>query len=326
MTSAAGSTLLSIVVIGRDEGEHLTRCLESVQKIDFPFGEKEIIYVDSGSKDDSLQRAAAFPVQILPLKNAHPSAASARNIGWRTSRGAFILFVDGDTILDPEFGKIALSKFAIPIIAVVNGNVTELFPRRSVYHRVLDVDWNPQPGFVDSCGGIAIMRRAVLEEVGGFDETLFAGEEPELCWRIRNRGYKILHMDIPMVLHDLDMYAFSQYWKRCQRTGYAYAQIEARYRKEEDPLWKKEARYNLLKGGGLLLIGFLSICLSFYEHSFIPLLTLPILLSMLAFRTAWRVRKSTDGWATAFLYGFHAHFQHIPMFVGQLLRRFRAAS
>ena len=92
------------------------------------------------------------------------------------------------------------------------------------------------------------MRRRALEEVGGYDGTLIAGEEPELCRRLRARDYRILHIDAPMTGHDLAMTHFQQYWKRALRTGYAYAEVSKRFRDSADPLWRGPRVRNLQRG------------------------------------------------------------------------------
>ncbi len=79
------------------------------------------------------------------------------------------------------------------------------------------------------------MRRSVLVEVEGYDPGLSAGEEPELCRRLRARGYRIVHIDAPMTRHDLNMTRFSQYWRRAMRAGYAYAEVSNRFRRECGP-------------------------------------------------------------------------------------------
>ena len=112
---------------------------------------------------------------------------------------------------------------------------------------MLDLDWISVAGPADYCGGDAMVRRSLLEEVGGYDEHLMAGEEPEMCRRIRALGYTIMHVDRAMTSHDLGLKRFSQYWRRAVRTGYAYAEVSDRFRGTESPLWDREARrLNLL--------------------------------------------------------------------------------
>ena len=59
---------------------------------------------------------------------------------------------------------------------------------------------------------------------GGFDPAMIAGEEPELCSRLRALGWKIMRLDAPMTIHDAAMERFSQWWRRAVRSGIGYAQ------------------------------------------------------------------------------------------------------
>lgn len=317
---------VSVVVIGRNEGARLTRCLASVRaaRVAEPV---ELIYVDSASTDDSVARAQALCDQVLTVKPERPSAATGRNAGWRIAQGEFVLFLDGDTILDPDFISRALAVAAAPDVAAVTGHRRELDPGQSLWTGVLDLDWIQfPPGEALFCGGDVLMRRSVLTQLDGYDATLIAGEEPELCRRIRAAGLRVLHMDAPMTGHDLAIRQFSQYWKRAVRTGHAYAEVAARFHDSADPLWSDVVRGNDRKGvfwGGWLL-GMLVALL------WLPLLVLPglLVLVLLVLRTAWRVRwkQPVAGCSTARLlaYGVHSHLQHLPIFWGQLSYRMAA--
>ena len=94
---------------------------------------------------------------------------------------------------------------------------------KSIYNRLADIEWNSPVGEVKYCGGDAMMRVEAFRQVGGFNPDLIAGEEPELCVRLRQRGC-ILRIDAEMTLHDIAMTQFRQFWKRSIRTGYAFAE------------------------------------------------------------------------------------------------------
>jgi len=309
--------LLSVVVIGRNEGERLALCFESVRDMHWPEGEGELIYVDSGSRDNSMEIARAFDATAIQVGSASPCAAVARNAGWKNARGKFILFLDGDTLLHPDFVKEGLKLFDAPEVAVVCGHRRELDTQSSFYDRALDLDWIGEAGDVAYSGGDALMRRSVLKETGGFDRILVAGEEPELCRRIRGAGYRIVRLDVPMTLHTLGIRRFSQYWRRCMRTGFAYAAVSQMYKETDDPLWRYEAQYNLLKGGVLLFLLLLAIWGSWLLFSPYPLLTFLFLFAFLALRTALNSSHAND-WTSRILYGLHSQFQHLPLFFGQL--------
>jgi cellulose synthase/poly-beta-1,6-N-acetylglucosamine synthase-like glycosyltransferase len=322
------------------------RCLTSVRALHWPQHEVELIYVDSASQDDSLKRARDFDAHVIEARPARPCAAVGRNLGWRRARAPFVLFLDGDTILHPDFAAKAMIAFDDPHVAVVWGHRRELYPHASLYQRVLDLDWVYAPGTSLLCGGDALMRRAVLAEVGGYDEGLIAGEEPELCQRLRVRGYLIHHVDVPMTQHDLAISRWSQYWRRAERAGYAYAAVVdrgSRVRREHtsdhavstrreagrteaetyaplemSPLWRHEARRNTIHAAFLGMLGVFGVMLTLTSGLAIALVVVVGCCGALTLRSAYRARwKSVDP-ITLLLYGIHAHVQQIPIFVGQL--------
>ena len=309
--------LLSVVVIGRNEGPRLRRCLESVRDMEQPEGGVEIIYVDSASTDESREIAREMGAQVIAIQPAKPTAALGRNAGWRASRGRFVLFLDGDTILDPGFVIRSLEDFSLDT-AVVFGNRREIHPGASIFNRVLDLDWMSAVGIVEACGGDALMRREALEAVNGYDENLIAGEEPEMCRRMRERGWKILHIDRPMTGHDLAMTQWSQYSRRAMRTGYAYAEVSERFRGSRLPFWEFEARHN--RNYALIQIGIVAgvLVASAIWRTGWPIGLLLVVFLLLVVRTAKKVAWKTSSFSTRFLYGMHSHLQQIPSFIGQL--------
>lgn len=219
---------LAVVVIGRNEGARLRVCLSSVI---VQAGSAIVVYVDSGSTDDSVALANSLGCEVLPLDLSIPfTAARARNEGFARARQlrpdiALVQFVDGDCELVRGWLGIA-ANFLMqhPKVAVVAGRLRERFPERSIYNRLCDYEWNASEGEARSCGGIALFRVPAFAEVEGFRESLIAGEEPELCVRLRTKGWQIWRLGDAMALHDANMLHFSQWWTRSKRAGYAFAE------------------------------------------------------------------------------------------------------
>ena len=316
LNASQTAPLLSVVVIGRNEGLRLERCLQSIFEMDPLEGEVEVIYVDSASTDDSAVLAARMGARVVVVKPRRPTAAIGRNAGWRLSSAAFILFLDGDTILDPGFVVKALEDFRDDT-ATVCGNRRETHPENSVYNRVLDLDWISPAGIVDYCGGDALTRREALEHVGGYDENLIAGEEPEMCRRMRAAGWKILHVDRPMTGHDLAMTKWSQYWRRAVRTGYAYAEVSNRFSGSALPFWENEARRNRNRALALSSLTIGGVVFSLLLQTLWPVLLLLLLLTALALRSASKAAWKSPNFLTRLLYGIHSHVQQIPIYIGQ---------
>jgi cellulose synthase/poly-beta-1,6-N-acetylglucosamine synthase-like glycosyltransferase len=196
-----------------------------------------VVYVDSSSSDDSVAMAKTAGVEVLELDMSAPfSAARARNAGFERlveshSEVEFVQFVDGDCEIVQDWLSAAAQELSSrPELAVVAGWMNERFPEASIYNRIGEVEWNfSGAGEVESVGGVFMARREAFESVGGFDATLTAGEEPELCLRLRQKGWKILRLDHRMAWHDLAMTQFSQWWTRQVRNGYGSADVGERF-------------------------------------------------------------------------------------------------
>ena len=317
--SDSADPALGVVIIGRNEGQRLARCLASVRAARGLPGEIRVVYVDSGSTDGSPRLAAEAGAEVIALDTTRPTAALGRNAGWRALATNFVLFLDGDTILDPHFPRLALEAARRdPDIVAVWGHRREIDAAGSIYNRVLDLDWIYRPGFTDYCGGDVLMRRSALAAAGGYDAGLIAGEEPELCRRLRAAGGKILHVDAPMTGHDLALRRFGQYWRRAVRTGFAYAEVSRRYRNTPDPLWLEESRSNWLRGGFWIATPVVAAAASAALRTPAPALLWAALLAALALRSAWKMRWKTADLAALAAYGLHSHFQQVPVFWGQL--------
>lgn len=224
-------TNVGVVVIGRNEGDRLRRCLQSLNA-----STCHVVYVDSGSTDGSIALAESHGISVVALDMSIPfTAARARNAGAHHLRNlapriTLLQFVDGDCELNTNW--IATASTLLnerQDVACVCGRLRERFPERSIYNRLCDVEWDRGTGVTDACGGIAMMKVDGFERAGRFDETLIAGEEPELCARIRAQGGVILRVSAEMAWHDADMIKFSQWWRRVRRGGYAAAEGFAMY-------------------------------------------------------------------------------------------------
>jgi cellulose synthase/poly-beta-1,6-N-acetylglucosamine synthase-like glycosyltransferase len=316
---------VAVVVIGRNEGERLRACLTSVLAMDYPRDLLEVVYVDSASTDNSVALAQDLGVRTIVL-DGPTTAAGGRNAGWTHTSAPFVLFLDGDTLLDPAFVRNNLDRFHDPSIAGVFGDRREMRTADSVYNALFDLDWNTQRGFALFFGGDALVRRDALIDVDGYDERLIAGEEPEMCRRMRERGYRISHVAEPMTRHDLAMHHFAQYWRRSMRTGHAYAEISAMYRNTPDPLWSDESRRNVARGLFWLVVPAGCAVTSVARRSWLPIGLVAASAVALGARTALRASAKTRSPRLRLAYALHSHLQQVPILFGQLefwLRRHR---
>ena len=289
---AALSNGLGVVVIGRNEGERLRQCLQSV------IGRaRQVVYVDSGSTDDSVAVAESIGAVVCMLDMRQPfTAARARNEGFHRlealdPEAQFVQFVDGDCQVSPGWLDAAVAFLvARPEVAAVCGRRRERFPERSIYNMMCDQEWDTPVGPAKACGGDVAMRSSALREVGGYRDDLIAGEEPELCIRLRARGWSIWRLDAEMSVHDAAMTQFRQWWKRSMRTGFAYGQGAHLHGAAPEHHWVRESHSALL-WGLFLPAGFLAMTLFFGRWALLGFSVYPLQVFRLHSRTSRGVRS-----------------------------------
>ena len=242
------------IVIGRNEGARLIACLDALS------GVSPVIYVDSGSTDGSVAAAQAWGAQVVELYMTQPfTAARARNVGLAVLPDGveLVQFLDGDCVV--QEGWIAQAQAFLetePDVAVVCGRRREMYPEASVYNDLIDAEWDTPVGEARACGGDALMWVAALRAVGGYNPALIAGEEPDLCVRLRLAGWHIWRLDVEMTAHDAQITQFGQWWKRTKLAGHAFAEGAALHGELPERHWVAETRRAVLWGfvGPVLIV------------------------------------------------------------------------
>jgi glycosyltransferase involved in cell wall biosynthesis len=301
---------VGVVVIGRNEGERLRRCLASL-------GGRcaRIVYVDSGSTDGSPEFAQSIGADVVSLDLSKPfSMARARNAGVARLRelmpdATFVQLVDGDCGVAAEWLETATAwLIAHPRTVAVCGRRRERFPERSVYNRFCDIEWNTPVGSAKACGGDAMMRAEALRAAGGFREDLIAGEEPELCLRLRQAGGEIDRIDAEMTEHDAAILSWTPWWRRHVRGGYGAMDVVSRLGKGPDVPFvflTKSVRLWTLGWAGLTLAG-AGAALALNGGAFAAFTILVLSLGawgLQAFKIGTHARRRGADWGTALAYG-----------------------
>jgi len=318
---------IGVVAIGRNEGERLRRCLQTM-----PDRAAHVVYVDSGSGDGSVAVAREHGAAVVELDPSRPFCASrARNAGLAKLKAIapesdYVQFIDGDCELAPDWLGRAVSAIQRDSdLAVVCGRRRETAPRASIYNRLCDLEWDTPVGEAKACGGDALMRVDALEQVGGFDESVVAGEEPELCFRLRRAGWRIRRIEGDMTYHDAAMHRFGQWWQRAVRGGHAVGQAMAMHGSSSErfgvrtslSIWLWAVGLPLLTLPGLFAVG---------GWAFLLLLAYPVQ----TLRIAWKQRGRGWSWADCLLYamgcvvGKFAQLQGQCLFWWRVLRRRQA--
>ncbi|MDB4433376.1 glycosyltransferase family 2 protein [bacterium] len=314
---------VGIVVIGRNEGERLRTCLKSL-----PAG-IPIVYADSGSQDGSPERAKELGVDVIELDVSRPfSAARGRDEGFarlmeRTPSLEYVQFLDGDCELARGWLVAAIEYLdSEAVVAVVCGRRREEAPEASLFNRLMDLEWDAPCGTVDACGGDAVVRASKLKEVGGYNAALIAGEEPEMCLRIRQLGAKIVRLDLPMSIHDSQIQRFGQWWRRQVRAGHAFAEVAVLH-------WRVRFRWHevasvVVWGGGVPAAILLMMARGFEGAPLIALsYSIPWIRSIRSQRGHGRDAQSAILYATSCVVGKFAQLLGVLRFVwnGVLYRR-----
>ncbi|MFZ2160719.1 MAG: glycosyltransferase [Sideroxyarcus sp.] len=291
---------IGVVIIGRNEGARLVRCFTSLKT-----QPAQLVYVDSGSTDDSVNAARSLGADVVSLDMTSPfTAARARNEGFeRMSKlypqAEYVQFVDGDCEVSPDWLKSAVNFLdANPGVAAVCGRRRERFPEKTVYNMLCDIEWDTPIGEAKACGGDALMRVDAFEEVHGFRPDLIAGEEPELCVRLRAAGWRIWRLNQEMTLHDAAITRFGQWWKRARRGGYAYAEGAHLHGQPPEQHRVKEARRVWIWGLGIPVAAISAVYILGAWGSAV-LLVYPLQLIRLAMRGTRSVKQ--NWWHALFL-------------------------
>jgi glycosyltransferase involved in cell wall biosynthesis len=305
------SKQIGAVVIGRNEGERLRACLGALVKT---LG--CIVYVDSGSTDNSVAMAQSFGVSVVELDMTQPfTAARARNSGFERLMAvwphlAYVQFIDGDCELVEAWLEHAfVFMHEHSDVAVVCGRRRERFPEQSIYNQLCDMEWATTVGEASACGGDALMRVDAFKQVQGYRNTLIAGEEPELCFRLRATGWRIWRLDQEMTLHDAAILHFSQWWKRTLRSGHAFTEGAYLHGKSEEKFWLREYQRIVLWG---LLIPLVILIMSLISPLYLlSLLIYPLQMLKIAISTQ-------EKWRLRFVWGFFMVLGKFPEALGLL--------
>lgn len=210
--------MISFIIIGRNEGERLRKCLESVDETleKNSFHDAEVIYVDSNSTDNSIDIATSFKGTRIFKIISPCNAAVARNIGALESIGDVLVFVDGDMEIIPGFFKSIFDENSLPIYEFISGQWENYYydnkgnlSHVEKYHKKLNKD-----KFQTTTGGLFIISKKLWSKVGGMDTKFMAGEDLDLGLRLSKIGVKLLRKKELMAKHHtIHYFSIRRVWK-----------------------------------------------------------------------------------------------------------------
>jgi glycosyltransferase involved in cell wall biosynthesis len=206
---------ISVVVIGRNEEALIADCLSSVLAAVEEAGGAEVLFVDSASTDRTVEIARAHGVRVLSLRPEWPlTPAAGRYIGFHHTTGELIMFVDGDTVIERDWLRNAVSYFEQADVAGAAGYLDDVDKQGRL--RPYVGKQSPEVRELGTLRGIGLYRRAAMEQAGTFNPHLRSEEEVELCLRLRHAGWKLLHLPIPMGCHQRGTSELQAVWRSWQ--------------------------------------------------------------------------------------------------------------
>jgi len=205
--------LVSVVVPTFRRPDLLQRCLAALHRQQFPQCEFEVVVADDAADEATRQliesrQSPFFSACYIPV-NGHHGPAAARNAGWRAARGQFIAFTDDDCIPDSGWLSAGLQPFADPTVVAVTGQTIVPLPRFPTDHDLNTAGLERSEFLTANC----FCRRAVLADLGGFDEQFTSAwrEDSDLHFRLLDTGGKVVRQCAAVVVHPVRQAA----WGNC---------------------------------------------------------------------------------------------------------------
>lgn len=194
----------SIIIASYNEATHLENCLDSLRRLDYPIDSFEVLLVDNNSTDNTPEVASKFP-EVTYLKEPSRGPSNARNRGIEHAKYDILVFLDADSVVSPEWLSELLKPFTDTDVGAVGGEIRPLAQDNTIseylsisllmrYHR-----WGGKREInaFPSCN-LAVRKKAIS---GGFDPEHLRGQDKELCYRILNKGYKIVFQPGAVIYH-----------------------------------------------------------------------------------------------------------------------------
>ena len=215
---------ISVVVCTYNGGRTIRDCLEGLRRLEYP--NCEVIVVDDGSTDATSEIVREYDVRLIRTENR--GLSSARNTGWQSATGEIVAYLDDDAYPDPDWlSYLALAFQRGEYVGVGGPNIAPpddgpiaecvaQAPGNPVQVMLSDREAEHIPG----CN--MAFRRAALEAIGGFDvQFRVAGDDVDICWQLRERGWTLGFSPAAVVWHHRRN-SVRAYWK--QQVGYGRAE------------------------------------------------------------------------------------------------------
>lgn len=220
---------ISVVVTGRNNAATLGRCLDALKALHYPRELLQLIYVDGGSTDESLSVLSGYAnVQLLQVAAGAASPGRLRNTGLAAAQGELVQFLTATTRIDPDWLQKAAPLVRTKCAAVV-GRSDQLYPERSLFHFLADLEGQNDVGQLDQLTKHLLISRSVLETLGGYDNRLHHAAELDLGARLKSAGFHVQGLRRRQCFVDEPEQGLGQYLEQGYAQGHAQAELIPKY-------------------------------------------------------------------------------------------------
>jgi glycosyltransferase involved in cell wall biosynthesis len=197
---------VTVAIKALNEADKIAAALESALRAVAPFGGR-VVLADSGSSDDTLRIASAYPVTIVQLADpAQKCCGAGAQLAFQAVETPFFYLMDGDMVLRPDFLPAAMAWLdAHPDCAGVGGGVVELRLDNAEFqirNAAMAREEHRRSGFVDRLDGGGLYRTDAVVALGYFaNRNLRSYEEFDLAARLQAQGWRLARIDLAAVEH-----------------------------------------------------------------------------------------------------------------------------